>query len=248
MPSGTCSPVMSPTGSYREPSRASRHVAAARWIESKAPERVEDLADVLAYHYAAALELARATGESEQAADLVVPTLRFLTLAGERALGLDTARRFRISSGRSRSRHQGTPTVPRRWSASAKRRSRRGAPPTRRRLWRRRPLPSELAAIPPPPRWRCLRTPYHLRLWEIRVDGRWLWRPSRSSSPCRPARIWSWHSPTFQPVKRSEGGRRRGTDTPSELSRLPRSSGCPVPHAPSISGASPAERSVTPEG
>src|SRR5205823_7013855 len=36
-------------------SRASRHVAAASWIESKALERVEDLADVLAYHYATAL-------------------------------------------------------------------------------------------------------------------------------------------------------------------------------------------------
>jgi class 3 adenylate cyclase/tetratricopeptide (TPR) repeat protein/predicted transcriptional regulator len=57
-------------------SRASRHVAAARWIETKASGRVEDLADVLAYHYAT---------------QLVVPALRFLTLAGDRALGLDTA-------------------------------------------------------------------------------------------------------------------------------------------------------------
>ena len=71
--------------------RASRHVAAARWIESKASERVEDLADVLAYHYATALDLARATGDDEHATELEAPTLRFLTLAGERALGLDTA-------------------------------------------------------------------------------------------------------------------------------------------------------------
>ena len=78
-------------GQMPRASRASRHVAAARWIESKAPERVEDLADVLAYHYAAALELARAAGEPKQAADLEVPALRFLTLAGDRALGLDTA-------------------------------------------------------------------------------------------------------------------------------------------------------------
>jgi predicted ATPase len=41
-------------------SRATRHVGAAAWIESKAPGRVEDLADVLAYHYATALDLARA--------------------------------------------------------------------------------------------------------------------------------------------------------------------------------------------
>jgi class 3 adenylate cyclase/tetratricopeptide (TPR) repeat protein len=72
-------------------SRASRHVAAARWIESKVPERPEDLADALAYHYATALELARAAGQNELSAELEVPTLRFLTLAGERALGLDTA-------------------------------------------------------------------------------------------------------------------------------------------------------------
>ena len=71
-------------------SRATRHVAAARWIESKAPERVEDLADVLAYHYSTALDLARAAGETDQATELEAPALRFLGLAGERALGLDT--------------------------------------------------------------------------------------------------------------------------------------------------------------
>jgi class 3 adenylate cyclase/tetratricopeptide (TPR) repeat protein len=72
-------------------SRALRHVAAARWIESKAPERVEDLADVLAYHYATALELAQAAGQIERASELEAPALKFLSLAGERAIGLDTA-------------------------------------------------------------------------------------------------------------------------------------------------------------
>ncbi|HXY16775.1 MAG TPA: AAA family ATPase, partial [Gaiellaceae bacterium] len=71
-------------------SRAARHVAAAQWIESKAVGRVEDLADVLAYHYTSALELAQAAGQAEQAAELEAPALRFLGLAGERALGLDT--------------------------------------------------------------------------------------------------------------------------------------------------------------
>jgi class 3 adenylate cyclase/tetratricopeptide (TPR) repeat protein len=71
-------------------SRASRHVAAADWIESKVPGRVEDLADVLAYHYATAFELARAAGETDRATQLERPALRFLGLAGERALGLDT--------------------------------------------------------------------------------------------------------------------------------------------------------------
>jgi class 3 adenylate cyclase/tetratricopeptide (TPR) repeat protein len=78
-------------GQIPRASRASRHVAAARWIESKAPERVEDLADVLAYHYSTALDLARAAGQTEQASELETPALRFLSLAGERALGLDTS-------------------------------------------------------------------------------------------------------------------------------------------------------------
>ena len=76
-------------GQLPRESRASRHVAAARWIESKTPERVQDLADMLAYHYTTALELARAA-HTERASELEAPALRFLLLAGERALGLDT--------------------------------------------------------------------------------------------------------------------------------------------------------------
>ena len=70
--------------------RAGRHVAAAAWFESQAGDRVGDLADVLAHHYATALELTRTAGQVEWAAELELPALRFLTLAGERALGLDT--------------------------------------------------------------------------------------------------------------------------------------------------------------
>jgi class 3 adenylate cyclase len=71
--------------------RARRHRAAAAWIERKAGERVEDLAEVLAHHYLQALELAAAAGDAEQAEELARPARRFLALAGERALGLDTA-------------------------------------------------------------------------------------------------------------------------------------------------------------
>jgi class 3 adenylate cyclase len=71
--------------------RARRHRAAAAWIERKAGERVEDLAEVLAHHYLQALELAEAAGDTEQAGELALPARRFLALAGERALGLDTA-------------------------------------------------------------------------------------------------------------------------------------------------------------
>jgi tetratricopeptide (TPR) repeat protein len=70
-------------------SRASRHVAAAAWFESKAEGRVEDLADVLAYHYSTALDLAQASGQTDQVTALEAPTRRFLILAGERAAYLD---------------------------------------------------------------------------------------------------------------------------------------------------------------
>ncbi|HYX88951.1 MAG TPA: adenylate/guanylate cyclase domain-containing protein [Gaiellaceae bacterium] len=71
--------------------RARRHRAAARWIERKAGERVEDLAEVLAHHYIEALEMAEAAGDADQARQLATPARRFLALAGERALGLDAA-------------------------------------------------------------------------------------------------------------------------------------------------------------
>ena len=71
--------------------RARRHRAAAAWIERQAGERVEDLAELLAHHYLQALELAEASGDTEQAEELALPARRFLALAGERALGLDTA-------------------------------------------------------------------------------------------------------------------------------------------------------------
>jgi class 3 adenylate cyclase len=71
--------------------RARRHRAAAGWIERNAGARVEDLAEVLAHHYLQALELATAAGDSSQAEELAPPARHFLALAGERALGLDTA-------------------------------------------------------------------------------------------------------------------------------------------------------------
>src|SRR5262249_30563837 len=69
--------------------RAARHRAAAAWLEGKAGERAEDLADVLAHHYQAALELARASGQAADTAELETKTVRYLALAGERALALD---------------------------------------------------------------------------------------------------------------------------------------------------------------
>jgi tetratricopeptide (TPR) repeat protein len=70
--------------------RVRRHRAAAAWIERKAGQRVEDLAEVLAHHYLQALEIATAAGDRGQAVELARPARRYLALAGERALGLDT--------------------------------------------------------------------------------------------------------------------------------------------------------------
>jgi len=70
--------------------RARRHRSAAAWIERKAGDRVEDFAELLAHHNLQALELAAAAGDTELAAELAPPARRFLTLAGERALYLDT--------------------------------------------------------------------------------------------------------------------------------------------------------------
>ena len=81
-------------GQLTRGSRASRHVGAARWIESVAKGRIEDVADVLAHHYGSAFQLVRVAGETERAGELAGPAFRFLSLAGERALGLDANAAF----------------------------------------------------------------------------------------------------------------------------------------------------------
>jgi len=78
-------------GELPRAARARRHAAVAAWLEGKAGDRVDDLAEILAHHYATALELARAAGETEIAGELVEPTVRYLALAGERAWPLDVA-------------------------------------------------------------------------------------------------------------------------------------------------------------
>jgi len=69
--------------------RARKHEAAAHWIEQMAADRVHDHAELLAYHYEQALDLARAAGEMTEAQRLEAPARRFLFLAGERAGRLD---------------------------------------------------------------------------------------------------------------------------------------------------------------
>jgi class 3 adenylate cyclase/tetratricopeptide (TPR) repeat protein len=76
--------------------RSSRHVAAARWIEIKAGDRIEDVAQILAHHHVTALELAVAVGDEQLAAEQRPSALRFLLLAGKRALGLDLTVAMRL--------------------------------------------------------------------------------------------------------------------------------------------------------
>ncbi len=72
--------------------RAAKHTRAAEWLKRKAGERVEDLAEVLAYHTGEALSLARASGDNTLADRLAPQASRYALLAGERALGLDTGK------------------------------------------------------------------------------------------------------------------------------------------------------------
>ena len=76
-------------GQIPRAARASRHVAAATWIEGRAGERVDDLADVLAHHYRQALELSRVSGNEEDIPELERVSRHYLALAGDRALPID---------------------------------------------------------------------------------------------------------------------------------------------------------------
>ena len=78
-------------GQIPRAARAARHRAAAAWIEGKAGDRAEDLADVLAHHFLTALELTGAAGRADQSKELEAQAIHYLVLAGERALPLDVA-------------------------------------------------------------------------------------------------------------------------------------------------------------
>jgi class 3 adenylate cyclase/tetratricopeptide (TPR) repeat protein len=72
--------------------KASKHAAAAAWIEQTSGERIADQAEVLAHHYETALHLARAADVTEQIARYQDFAHRFLVLAGDRGMALDTTR------------------------------------------------------------------------------------------------------------------------------------------------------------
>ena len=78
-------------GQLPRAARANKHAAAGGWVEAKAGDRAEDLSEVLAHHYATALEFARTSREEDLALAMVDPAVHFLGLSGDRTLGLDVA-------------------------------------------------------------------------------------------------------------------------------------------------------------
>ena len=67
--------------------RAEKHVAAARWVEETAGDRLDDQAEILVHHYGEALALVQAAGDDRP--EIEASLLRFLLLAGDRAMSLD---------------------------------------------------------------------------------------------------------------------------------------------------------------
>jgi DNA-binding SARP family transcriptional activator/class 3 adenylate cyclase len=73
-------------GQLPRAARAGRHRRAAAWLESLADERLEDRAELLAFHYQWALRFARAAGRDDP--ELTERARLALRAAGERAAGL----------------------------------------------------------------------------------------------------------------------------------------------------------------
>ena len=70
--------------------RAGKHAAFAGWLEAKVGARARgDLSDVLADHYAAAAELARAAGDGRLEATATAAAIEYLAVSGDRAIALD---------------------------------------------------------------------------------------------------------------------------------------------------------------
>jgi tetratricopeptide (TPR) repeat protein len=78
--------------------RAVKHAGAAQWIEQQAGERRDDHAELLAYQYLTAFDLARAASEVELAESLRGPAVRSLGTAADRALLVDLAAAERFSA------------------------------------------------------------------------------------------------------------------------------------------------------
>ena len=109
-------------GQIPRAARSQKHRAAARWIERTAGDRVEDVAEVLAGHYATALDLARAVGQIDEARELEEPALRYLVMAAERVLDLDALKAeamFARALELAPKGHADVPAIMVRWAEAA---------------------------------------------------------------------------------------------------------------------------------
>ena len=99
--------------------KARKHAAAVTWIENTAGARLDDLAEVIAHHCVTALDLARASGQDALVDSLVDPTVRYLTLAGDRGLQLDVpsaGRRYAKALELLPPDHRGRPELLVKWA------------------------------------------------------------------------------------------------------------------------------------
>lgn len=72
--------------------RAKKHELTAQWLERHVGERIEDHAEIIAHHYEQAREILASAGRREQAEKLEEQAIRFLILAGDKALDIDMLR------------------------------------------------------------------------------------------------------------------------------------------------------------
>ena len=139
-------------GELPRAARARKHAAFATWLEDKAGGRVQDLSDVLAHHYVTALELAEALGDASMREPLVGPSLRYLGLAGTRAMHLDAAAAERSFARALELAPPDSPERPRllaRWASAVNRAGRYGEAVPRSRRPSPRSKLRESAAWPP---------------------------------------------------------------------------------------------------
>ena len=219
-------------------SRASRHVAAARWIESKAPRarRGPRRRPRLPLRDGPG---ARPGGRADRAGDRARGTGAEVPHPGRGARARPGHRRGarRTSSGRSRS--------PRRASRTARgaRPLRRGRPPGRTRSprrprpWRRRSRRSVREAISPPPPARWARSASCSAGSGIRGAGRSRRRRSRSWSRSGRPPSSSGRSPRWPAPMPSRGGPRTRSARRAGARALAEELGLAVPRAPSATGA-----------
>ena len=101
---------------YRQVTRAARsrkHLAAAEWLERMLGERTLERPELLAFHFAEAVELTRAAGE-ELPERLVTSARGYLVAAGDRAMRLDVGQAdafYRRALELTPSRHPDRPDI-----------------------------------------------------------------------------------------------------------------------------------------